>query len=372
MIHADIKMAIRVLHIISSLELGGAQVCVKYLVENAGSGVEPFVYPLRYGRIDISVNGEVAKLAYPNYDVRKFFSILRLCRKHHIDIIHAHLEKSILGGLLASYFCKGCVVVVHEHGPVFRVGWRQKIYRLGLRLLAGRAAVVLAVSEAVAKELAAKIKVKPDRIRVVHNAVNLDRFKPDEQKRRQFREQLGAGKDDIVIGYAGRLAHVKGVDLLVEAMGLLGDKSQHYLLAIVGEGEQREYLEKLTERLGISRRVKFLGFCDNVAEIMTAFDIGVVPSRQEPLGIVALELMSMKVPLVCSGVEGLAEIVTDDETALVTSQNTAEEIAGCIERLTGDEALRGRLAQAGRQRSERFSVAEYVRKIEQIYAELVS
>jgi len=364
-------MAIRVLHIISSLELGGAQVCVKYLVENAGSGVEPFVYPLRCGRTDISVNGEVAKLAYPNYDVRKFFSILRLCREHRIDIIHAHLEKPILGGLLASYFCNSHVVI-HEHGPIFRSGWRQKIYRLGLRLLAGRATVVLAVSEAVAKELAAKAKVKPDRIRVVHNAVNLDRFKPDEQKRRQFREQLGAGKDDIVIGYAGRLAYVKGVDLLVEAMGLLAEKSSRYLLVLVGQGRQREYLEKLTERLGISRRVKFLGFCDNVAEIMTAFDIGVVPSRQEAWGIVALELMSMKVPLVCSGVEGLAEIATDDETALLTSRNTAEEIAGCIERLTGDEALRGRLAQAGRQKSEEFSVGEYVRKIEQIYAELVS
>ena len=371
MIHADIKMAIRVLHIISSLELGGAQVCVKYLVENAGSGVEPFVYPLRYGRIDISVNGEVAKLAYPNYDVRKFFSILRLCRKHHIDIIHAHLEKPILGGLLASYFCKSRIVI-HEHGPIFRSGWRQNIYRLGLRLLAGRAAVVLAVSEAAAKELAAKAKVSPDRIRVVYNAVNLDRFKPDEQSRKQFKEQLGAGKDDIVIGYAGRLAHVKGVDLLVEAMGLLVERSRRYLLVIVGEGEQRKSLEKLTKRLGITRRVKFLGFCDNVAEIMTSFDIGVVPSRQESLGIVALELMSMKVPIVCSGVEGLAEIVTDGRTALVPSQNIAEEIAGCIERLAGDVALRQRLAAAGRQKSEEFSVGEYVRKIEQIYAELVS
>ncbi len=118
-------MAIRVLHITSSLGQGGAQVCVKYLVENAGSGVEPFVYPLRYGGIDISVNGEVAELAYPNYDVRKFFSILRLCREHRIDIIHAHLEKSILGGLLASYFCKGCVVV-HEHG-LLNYGYAQNL-----------------------------------------------------------------------------------------------------------------------------------------------------------------------------------------------------------------------------------------------------
>ena len=80
-------MTVKVLHIIGNLKLGGAQVCVKYLVENTTMvDVENFVYPLRGREIDITVDGNIIKYPYCNYDPRKFFAIFKLCKKYDIDI----------------------------------------------------------------------------------------------------------------------------------------------------------------------------------------------------------------------------------------------------------------------------------------------
>jgi len=369
---ASHKMTIRVLHIIGSLKLGGAQVSVKYLTENADCGkIESFVYPLRSRDIDIPIRGNVIKLPYRNYDPRKFLTILRLCKKYHIDIIHAHLEKPILGSLLAGYFRK-VRVIVHEHGPVFRKGIKASIYRFLLRLLHHRASLIVANSHATADCLIDKIKVNPSRIRVIYNAVDLEVFTPGQQARQRIRNQLAIEPRDIVIGFVGRLHPVKGPDLLIEAMSLLLKKSPRYLLIMLGEGPQRCFLEALAERLGITDRVRFLGFHENVSEVMNVFDIGVIPSRQESFGIVALEYMSMKIPLVCSAVDGLAELVSDEETALVPADNTPKEIARSIERLADNRELCDQLAEAASHYCENFSVPKHIEAIENIYVELLN
>ena len=96
-------MSIRVLHIIGNLRSGGAQVCLKQIVENNDTQeIEHFIYPLRCKHMDIPIDGHIIKLPYPNYDPRKFYAIFSLCKKYDIDIIHAHLHKPIIGALLAA------------------------------------------------------------------------------------------------------------------------------------------------------------------------------------------------------------------------------------------------------------------------------
>ncbi len=363
-------MPVRVLHIIGSLGLGGAQTSVKYLVENADTeNIESFVYPLRPKNIAIPIEGRVLKLHYPNYDPRKFFAILRLCKEHNIDIIHAHLHKPIIAALLATWFCKARVII-HERGPIFRKGFQYSIYRFMLRFLHHRATVIIANSQATAAQLTKKANIEPARIRVIHNAVDFDRFAPNTAFRQQARELLKAGQDDIVIGFAGRLCHVKGPDLLIKAMALLLEKSPKYLLALAGHGPERQNLQTLADSLGICERIRFLGFCDNVNEIMNAFDIAVVPSRQEAFGISLIEFMRTRIPLVCSGVEGMAELVENEVTALVTAENTPAEISRCIERLAGDTVLRKSLADNAYDYCSRFSVSNNVKAIQQVYLEI--
>ncbi|MBW8015240.1 MAG: glycosyltransferase family 4 protein [Planctomycetes bacterium] len=365
-------MPIRVLHIIGSLRLGGAQMCLKNIVEHASKDkVEHFIYPLRSKQIDIPIDGNMIKFPYPNYDPRKFLAILRICRQYDIDIIHAHLEKPVIGALVANIFCR-VPVIVHEHGPIFRKSFKYSLYRIALRLLRSRASQFIAVSQATAAELTAKANISEKNITVVYNSVDTAMFKPDDDLRRKYRQELNISEDQTVIGFMGRLAHVKGVDLLLEAIALLLGPNPEMLLILVGDGPELDSLMSQAKRLGISDNVIFLGFRDDISQIINAFDISVIPSRQEPLGIVALELMAAKVPIVCSGVEGLAEIIIDNRTGLVTEQNTPEQIAACIQKLLHDKDLCMRLVEHAADFVTRFDVHCQVDAIEEIYVDLYS
>jgi len=363
-------MSIRVLHVISGLNTGGAQVTLKYLIENIDARqFESFFYPLRQKQITIPISGNIIKMPYPNYDPRKLLAILKLSRRYRIDIIHAHLEKAILLSLLASFFCKASVVI-HEQGPILYKGLKYSIYRFLLRLLRRRIAIAISISRATTNQLRREgITLK--RIRVVPNVVDLHKFGLEHSARDRIRRLIGVASYDIVLGFVGRLNSIKGVDILIESMALLLKKNPHYLLVLIGDGPQGKIFLRLARQLGIAARVKFLGFRNNIAEIMDGFDIVVMPSRQEPFGIVALEAMRKKIPLICSGVEGLGEIAENEVTALVPVENTPQQICRCIERLVTDLALQKKLTENAYRYCEQFSVSNFVNAIQKIYFEIV-
>ncbi len=360
-------MPVRVLHVIDHLAHGGAELLVRNIVENIDDeAVEAFVCALRTNPAAISIKGRVINLKYHRYDFRSIFAVAGLCKEHDIDILHAHLGKSIITCLLANFICKR-PVIIHEHGGIFRKGLSFSIYRLLLRLLHHRAAGVIANSQTTARRLVKVAGVDADKVEVIYNTIGFDELEASEVLRSGSREKLGILQKDIVVGFVGRLHHLKGVDILIEAFSLLLRQSADYLLVLAGDGPQRKSLEALAARLGIGERVKFLGMCDNVAEVMAAFDIGVVPSRQESFGLVAAELMRMKIPVVSSGEEGLAELVSDGVTGLVTRRNVAEEICRCVQRLADNADLRQRLADAAYAFSGQFGIKEYLHKLRKVY-----
>lgn len=359
-------MTIRVLHIIGSLRLGGAQVCLKQIVENASEDVEHFVYPLRCKQVDIPIEGNILPNPYHNYDPRKFFKILKVCKEYNIDIIHAHLHKSILGALLTTYFQK-IPVIVHEHGSIARPGIQYTFYRLMLRLLKKRASLFIAVSNAAAKQLTSNANIKLECIKVVYNAVDLEKFAPKPEIRQSIRNELNIAPEDIVIGFVGRLSYVKGPDILLNAFKLLIKKNPNYMLVFLGSGDMEKQLRSKANNSGTGNRVKFLGFRENAAEIMNAFDIAAITSRQDAFPLTPLEIMSMKIPLVSCNVYGLAEIVMDRKNALIPEKNAPSQICGCIERLIHEEELRQSLIENALISVQRFDIANLVTEINDIY-----
>lgn len=363
-------MPIRILHLIGNLRLGGAQVCVKQLVEhNSDPDVIQYVYPLRCKKIDIPIKGNIIRHSYHLYDIRKFFFLVKICKQYNIDIIHAHLHKPILGALLATFFCK-VKVLVHEHGPVARPGLQYSLYRLFLRLLKKRAHLFIAVSNAVSYQLTQYVGIDPACIRVVHNAVDLKLFTPSFKIRKAIRDDLNVRLNDIVIGFVGRLSYVKGPDITLDAFSLLYRKNPDTCLVFLGEGPIKSNLHAKAVTLGIDHRVKFLGFRKNVADIMNAFDIGCISSRQEAFGIAALEYMSMKIPLVSCNIYGLKEIVKHRKNTLIPHKNTPEEICKCIEELMQDETLRQSLTEKASAFVQQFDISHLIEDINRIYRKL--
>lgn len=363
-------MPIRVLHIIGNLRSGGAQMCLKHIVENNDDPeIEHYIYPLRSQQIDIPIAGQIIRLPYRNYDPRKFFAIMSLCKKYKINIIHAHLHKPIIGALAARFFMN-VPVIVHEHGSIAIEGFQYSLYRFMLRLLKSKAGLFIAVSKSAAGLLNRCSGVQPERIRIVYNAVDLSKFIPRPEVRESLRREFHFNAEDHVIGYVGRLSYEKGPDILLNAFSLLVQKNPNYRLVFLGEGHLLESLQKQVKDTGLEDRVFFAGFRENVAEIMNILDVAAITSRKDAFPLTPLEFMSMKVPLVSCDVSGLAEIVQNEHNALVPRENTPTYICECIERLTADRALKERLVENASACVQNFSIPRLVGHVNEIYRDI--
>jgi glycosyltransferase involved in cell wall biosynthesis len=151
----------------------------------------------------------------------------------------------------------------------------------------------------------------------------------------------------------GRLHPNKGFDFLLEALAA----TRRVDLWLAGEGPLRSQLERLATRLGITDRVRFLGWRDDVPALMASADVLVCPSLHEPLGNVVIEAWSAGLPVVATASDGPAGLITDGETGILvplpgTSRGGPGALADAIERLCADPTLRARLGKAGRQAYE--------------------
>lgn len=362
----------RILHVIGSLQLGGAQVLLKHLAEQQSRRPDcrVLIYPLRQKKIEIPIDAEVAEADFPHYDPRKFFKLMQICRENQIDILHAHLYKPILSCLLAGERL-GIPVVVHEHGPIQRRGVQYAAYRTVLKHLGQKAAAIIAISDDISRFLQERIHVAPDKIRLIHNAVDFSAFDRQILDRRQAKQALDIDPGRIVLGFAGRLHPVKGVDIAVKALALLKEKYPGILFLLIGAGGQRKHLENLACREGVAGNVRFLGFQEEMAPLMAAVDAALVPSRQEPFGLVGLEWMRMKVPVVTSGVGGIRDYVTDRRTGLITPRNDPADIAAGVETLLNNPQLNRAIVAEAYEITKAFEIESYTDKICRLYQSLL-
>ena len=364
-------MKIRVLHIIDHLGPGGAQVLVKNIAEKiSNERIETFVCALRTNPLAIPVETRLINLTYRRYNPCAILAIAKLCKKYKIDIIHAHLQKSIISSLFASFFCNS-KVVIHEHGPIFRRG-TGFIYRLLLKALSSRAAVAIANSQATKAALNRMTGLAEESIPIVSNFIDFARFDHTLYDRDKARDTLGITGDKIVVGFVGRLDRCKGADLLANAAAILCKKDERYRFVIVGEGPEREQLEGLALRLGLEKKVVFTGLCKNPAEVIRAFDIAVIPSRREAFGIAAIEFMRMKIPVVAAAVGGLVELIRHEETGILLDKLNAENIAEAVDRLVRESSLRESVINTADVFSRRYDGQEQLKQIADIYEKLYS
>ena len=362
-------MKIRVLHVIDHLGYGGAPVVVKNIVEKLNSEhIETLVCALRTNPKAMPIKTTLISLTYHKYNPFAFLAIAKLCKEYKIDIIHAHLQKSIISCLLAG-FLYDAKIIIHEHGPIFRRG-TGFIYRFLLKLLAQKASISIANSQATKAALKRTAGLAEQSIHIVSNFVDFARFDHTLYDRDKVRDTLGIAENKIVVGFVGRLDRCKGTDLLINAAAILCKKDQRYLFVIVGQGAQRKLLEKLVLRLGLKEKVIFTGLCKKPAEVISVFDIAVVPSRREAFGITAIEFMRMKIPVIASPAGGLFEVVQHNKTGVLLDKLSAENIAEAVNTLVQDNSLRESLVENAEVFSRKFDGAEQLKQITSIYEKL--
>jgi glycosyltransferase involved in cell wall biosynthesis len=221
-----------------------------------------------------------------------------------------------------------------------------------------RAHACVAVSEHVRTAAAVRAPWAAEKMCVVPNGVDTERFAPQAR---------AAGSGDFTFVLVGRLERRKGVDLAIDAMARVPAAR----LEIVGDGEERGSLEQLARKRGISGRVHFHGYVDDARAIVARADAALCSSRSEGLGIALLEAMSMALPVVGFAVGGVSEIVKDNSTGLLARAGDVDALAACMrEACRSPDCLR-ELGKTARQHVvERFSARAMRARYADVYSSL--
>jgi len=283
-----------------------------------------------------------------------------------IDVIHANTRVTqVLTEILSRQV--GIPYVTTCHGFYRR--------RLGRRLFPCWGKKVIAISEMVRQHLLKDFEVPKEKVRMIPNGVDLDRFRPiPREEKRLRREELHLPTEGKIVGSVSRLVQVKGHHELLRAVALLRKEYPDLALVLVGEGEAKPHLEKLAKSLGIAQHVFFVGTVENPVPYISALDIFVHPSEwNEGFGLAPAEAMACGIPVIaCKGEKGgMRMFITDKESGTLLPGNDPRRLEGAIREFLKDPRFSERVGQKGRQViAEKFSVGRMAKEIFQVYQEV--
>jgi glycosyltransferase involved in cell wall biosynthesis len=194
-----------------------------------------------------------------------------------------------------------------------------------------------------------------------------------EAGRAELRREMGAEQDDMVILSMARLAADKGLEYLIEAAAILPETARRVRIVIAGDGPERERLEQLAGHLGVTQRVRFLGFREDVGDLLAASDLVVLPSLREGLSIALLEAMAAGKPIIASSIGSHREVASHAYMARLVRPADARALSEAIAQLSGDEALMARLGRTARAVYENcYTEDRMLHSYKQLYFDLLS
>lgn len=238
------------------------------------------------------------------------------------------------------------------------------------KLRASLADHTVAVSSRVKDRLTTDWGIAPESITVVRNGVRPQDFARERDRAAAFRAAHDLPADALIFGMMTRLTHAKGVDVALRALQLVvqSPAPQAPYLVIAGRGEDEVALRRLAEELGISSRVRFLGFVKETAATLAAFDVILFSSRQEGLPLGLLEGMAAGCIPIVTRISGMPEAVNDPQIGWVVQPDSASDLAAAMKELLAlDSEGRTRMSSNAQQRIRtEFDVAECHRKILQV------
>lgn len=337
--------------------------------------IEPFL--ARINRREFEENPQLVKAARAlqvetasfrykrRFGIGLLFQVSAFAKKHAIGIFHTHSYRDdLIATLVARRASEYKVATVH--------GWIGKDYwqkSLDLRILRGFDAVI-AVSQEIYEELA-ESGVASQRLHWIPNGVDFDAFQ--KRKNDGLRGQFGYSDGDFIIGMMSRVEPEKNIDLLINIAGRVLDLVREARFLIVGDGTQVSYLKELVRAKGVSERFNFTGFREDVNDLLQIMDVFCVPSSTEGLPRSLLEALACEKLVIASRVGGMPGAISDGESGLLLPEPTEAHLLEAISLAWNmGQAARAEMGRRGRTfAQERFGIVDMVRKMEDVYGEVV-
>jgi phosphatidyl-myo-inositol dimannoside synthase len=285
-----------------------------------------------------------------------------------VDIVHvqglADLPALTASRLAAPLWARGSLAVAHGSGNSY---WRKSGLNFAIRRSAVRGFdMVVSVSDYLEKKLERLLGDAPMH-RTIYNGVDTQFFKPGPNAE-QARKRIGL-EGSFMLLYVGRLSPEKGPDTLISSLPSIRREIPNVRAVLCGKGKLKRQLVAQSRQLGVDGVVDFRGSVphEQLLPYYDAADIVVVPSREEALGIVCLEAMSMMKPLVAANVGGIPEVVTDNETGILVTSD-ASNLAKAVIGLHADPETGFRIGKNGRRTvEERFTWERVATEFETAY-----
>ncbi|HHL72461.1 MAG TPA: glycosyltransferase [Bacteroidetes bacterium] len=361
---------INIAHILGILHFGGKEMVTVNVVNHVDSEI------FNNHLITLAKGGSMKKMIDPQRcklieigrkwgnDASLPFKIARVCRQHEIDIMHTTAWGTLLEGFFGARLGKVPAFIHVEHGTIKADSFKHKLVQ---RFVWNRSEHILSISHIHRQSLARAIGFDVEKIGVVENGVDLEKFKL-ESNGRDFKSLVGLPPETPVFGSVGRIVHVKNYPLLLRAAKKVFQQMPEARLLMIGAGPMYTDLRQLAKELDIEDNVIFMRWRKNVLDYLRAMDIFVLSSFSEGMSISILEAMASSLPVIATDVGGNPELVLDGETGLLVPSDNDEEMAAAILTLLRDPEKRKRFAAAGRKRvEENYTLQLMIRRYEQLY-----
>ncbi|HIA12465.1 MAG TPA: glycosyltransferase family 1 protein, partial [Flavobacteriales bacterium] len=302
----------KVLHIIDTFWLGGAQTLLKSYFEAERENFDIHLFSLRRTVPSISVEHKNVSCyrSHSRYSPGPLRALTNIIKKRDIDVLHCHLPRSqVFGYLVKRLFQPNIILVFHEHGDIFEKG---VLLPALLRFFQHHVDQFVACSKAVKKELIVRAGIPARKIEVVYNFVDTEKFARVELSNYNHLEKntWGIKPDDFVVGFAGRLVERKGWREFVKiakrfkSEGIAGQPGRRIKFLMAGIGPDAENMKKLINNYSLNDSVTYVGYITNMKSFYALLNCLVIPSYWEGHPITQLESLALGIPLVCSNGPG--------------------------------------------------------------------
>ena len=364
---------IKLLHITFDMNIGGTEQVVRNLIESLDR--KEFQSSL------LCIDGvvgpwgqELEKMGYPvfclrrtpGFDIKLIKEIRQLLKQHDFDILHCHQYTPYVYGLFGALFKKK-IIIFTEHGRFYPdvSSLKRRIINPILQI---KTSAITAISSATKDALVEYENFSNSKIEVIYNGIADTNIKAAPE----IRKSLGLSDSDLVFGTISRLDPIKNHSMMIRAYAKILKLHPNIKLLIVGDGPQRAETERLITELGLSEKIILTGFQSKPQEYLALMDVFLLPSFSEGTSMTLLEAMCFGKPSIATAVGGTPEILEQDRTGLLISNNDEQALTAAMTKMITDLGLRLRLGEEARAAyCRKFTVGNMASNYEALYKRLL-
>ena len=386
----------KILHIIARLDMGGSAqntllTCLKlsrkyemvlacglsqesHMTDSEQGAVKGLISDARAKGVKIVQIPSLLRRISPVNDIRALYDLVRIIKTEKPDVVHTHTSKAGILGRMAAKIARVPLIVHTPHGHVFFGHFGPILSRIFLwveRLFAPLTDRVVALTDRESRDYMDLDVYPGEKLVQIHSGVDIERFTQVPVSAVEKKRSLGLNQNGLVVGFIGWLLPIKGPMHLLKAMEDVWQDHLDTILVFIGKGDLDVDLRAEALKAGANGRVNFLGWRNDIDEILPIFDIFVLPSLNEGMGRVLVEAMATGKPIVASNVGGIPDLVKHNHNGLLVPPGDEKALAASIKQLLDDPEKAKLMGQRGRERCRQFSLEGMVAKLDNLYEGLL-